>query len=51
MKISLKCNPLQSDPKFTALGEPNQPLVYVSITAVVLNSCEVNLQHVLIIYK
>ena len=51
MKISLKCNPLQSDPKFTALGEQNQPLIYVSITAVVLNSCEVNLQHVLIIYK
>ena len=51
MKISLKCNPLQSDPKFTALGEPHQSLLYVSITAVVLNSCEVNLQHVLIIYK
>ena len=50
MKISLKCNPLQSDPIFKALGEPNERLLYVSITGIVLNNCAVNLQHVLIIH-
>ena len=29
MTVSLKCNPLKSDPEFTASGEANEPLNYV----------------------